>query len=409
MSLFKKKEEEETAETAAPETQAAPVVEAPAAPPETVEAPETEEVPEEKPKRQPREKPQRQPREKKEFKPIDLGRENMILLIALVILGCITLVGVLYDDELFGAITNFDPGSLSNKYLDWINQQIPHIVRTAQILFVASLLFIALKLLASRIGDKTSFRTAVKLMVSFARYAIFIVAIIFILSAWGVDTRTLLISAGILGLIIGLGAQSLIADIIAGMFIVFDGEYKVGDVIVVNSWRGTVQEIGIRTTKIMDTGGNIKYINNSSISEVVNKSQRVSLISCILSIPYEDNLVEDELKIQEYLPKIRERQKVFTEGPFYKGVEAMSASSVDLNFQATCAEEDYFVARRALNREIYIMANEIGISIPFNQLDVHMVETKNEDTTLSARDLKKADVFVRQQQAASKDIEQDNE
>jgi len=394
MSLFKKKEEEETAETAAPETQAAPVEETPAAPPETKEAPE--------------EKPKRQPREKKEFKPIDLGRENLILLIALVILGCITLVGVLYDDELFGAITDFDPGTLSNKYLDWINQQIPHIVRTAQILFVASLLFIALKLLASRIGDKTSFRTAVKLMVSFARYAIFIVAIIFILSAWGVDTRTLLISAGILGLIIGLGAQSLIADIIAGMFIVFDGEYKVGDVIVVNSWRGTVQEIGIRTTKIMDTGGNIKYINNSSISEVVNKSQRVSLISCILSIPYEDNLVEDELKIQEYLPKIRERQKVFTEGPFYKGVEAMSASSVDLNFQATCAEEDYFAARRALNREIYIMANEIGISIPFNQLDVHMVENKSEDNSIRARDLKRADVFVKEQAAASKDLEQDN-
>ena len=159
----------------------------------------------------------------------------------------------------------------------------------------------------------------------------------------------------------------------------------------------------------MQTGGNIKYINNSSISEVINKSQNVSLVSCVLSIPYEDNLVEDELKIKEYLPKIKERESLFVEGPYYKGVENMSASSVDLMFHATCLEADYFMARRALNREVYIMANEIGISIPFNQLDVHIKESGSEVTSTSARELDRADVFVREQQTASKNIEQSNE
>ena len=395
MSLLNKKEEG-TGENPVPDNGAA------AAPPAQ---PEPEKAP--KPEKKPREP--RAPREHRERAPVQLSREDLIILIALVILGCLTLVGVAYDDDLFGPITHFDPGTYTNGYIDWLNQQIPHIIRSAQILFVASLLFIALKLIQKRISDRTCFMTAVKLMISFTRYAVFIVAIIFMLSAWGADTRTLLISAGILGLIIGLGAQSLIADIIAGMFIVFDGEYKVGDVIVVNSWRGVVQEIGIRTTKIMDTGGNIKYINNSSISEVINKSQKFSLVSCVLSIPYEDNLVEDELRIKEYLPKIRERQSVFVEGPYYKGVESMSASSVDLMFHATCREADYFVARRALNREVYIMANEIGISIPFNQLDVHIKESGSEVTSTSARDLNRADVFVKEQANASKDIEQSNE
>ena len=424
MSLFTKKEEEEgqnpPAASPAPEAPPkAPETETPKpeAPPkaEAEKAPKAEKAPREpkprpeRPPREPRPKKERAPRKPMNIKPLVLDRENLIILICVIIMGCIALIGVVYDDELFGPITNFDPGTLSNGALDWLNQQIPHIIRSAQILFVASLLFICLKFIQGCISDKTSFRTAVKLMISFTRYAIFIIAIIFILSAWGVDTRTLLISAGILGLIIGLGAQSLIADIIAGMFIVFDGEYKVGDVIVVNSWRGTVMEIGIRTTKIMDTGGNIKYINNSSISEVVNKSQNTSLVSCVLCIPYEDNLVEDELKIKEYLPKIREREPIFVEGPFYKGVEAMSASSVDLMFHATCAEADYFVARRVLNREVYIMANEIGISVPFNQLDVHLIENKSNDSTIAARDLKRADVFVREQQESSRDIELDNE
>lgn len=70
--------------------------------------------------------------------------------------------------------------------------------------------------------------------------------------------------AGILGLIIGLGAESLIADIIAGIFMVFEGEYQVGDIIVVDGWRGTVEEIGIRTTRIVDTGGKI-YGNKTGV------------------------------------------------------------------------------------------------------------------------------------------------
>ncbi|AGI47705.1 Small-conductance mechanosensitive channel [Thermoplasmatales archaeon BRNA1] len=357
----------------------------------------------------PREPKQKQPRPKKERKPIVLSHELIILAIFLTFLAVMTIIGIAYDDEFFGAATDYDPGSIDNKYLDWTNQQIPHIIRSCQILFVAAILFIGLKFLQRFIGDKTSFRTAAKLMISFTRYAIFIIAILFILTAWGADTRTLLVSAGILGLIIGLGAQSLIADIIAGMFIVFDGEYKVGDVIVVNSWRGTVEEIGIRTTKIVDTGGNIKYINNSHISEVINKSQDLSLVSSTLCIPYEANLIETELKIKEYIPKIMQREPIFVEGPFYKGVEAMSASSVDLMFHALCKEEDYFPARRALNREVYIMANEIGINIPFDQLVVHMDNSERGEFSNSARTQKKADVFVKEQQEASKDIEASND
>lgn len=361
-------------------------------------------------KEQTEEGAQTEPKPKRNI-PLEFTHENIILIALVTFLGVMTLIGMIFDNQLFGAVTDYDPGHYDNKYYDWTNQQIPHLVRSCQILFVAAVLFLLLKLAGHCVGDKTSFRTAAKLMISFTRYAIFIIAIMLILSAWGVDTRTLLISAGILGLIIGLGAQSLIADIIAGMFIVFDGEYKVGDVIVVNSWRGTVQEIGIRTTKIVDSGGNIKYINNSHISEVINKSQDLSLVSSVLNIPYEANLIEVELKIKEYLPKIMEREPIFVQGPFYKGVEAMSSSSVDLMFHALCKEDDYFPARRALNREVYIMANEIGVSIPFNQLDVHMHygNDDKDEYTVSSKTLKKADVFVKEQQEASKDIEVSNE
>ena len=83
-----------------------------------------------------------------------------------------------------------------------------------------------------------------------------------------------------------LGAQSLIADIIAGLFTIFEGEYQVGDIVVIDGWRGTVEEIGIRSTRVVDSGGNTKIINNSEITTVINQTQHLSVVSTTISIEY---------------------------------------------------------------------------------------------------------------------------
>ena len=85
------------------------------------------------------------------------------------------------------------------------------------------------------------------------------------------------LGAGVLALIIGLGSQSLVADILAGIFIVFEGEFQVGDIVIIDGWRGEVKEIGIRTTKLVDVGGNIKIVNNSEIKTIINQTQELSL------------------------------------------------------------------------------------------------------------------------------------
>ena len=242
--------------------------------------------------------------------------ENFAMMVILVVLGAITVISMLLDAELFGPDSIFNGNPTNNSVLDEIYHHIPAMFRTCQILFVTLLIFVILNALKNRIRAETHFQTALRLIVSFTRYAIFIIAMLWILTVWGVDTQTLLVSAGILGLIIGLGAQSLIADIIAGLFIVFDGEYKVGDIIVVDGWRGNVMEIGIRTTKFIDEGGNIKYINNSTIKAVVNQSQELSVIRCELSIFYDEDLEGVELRIKEYLPRIKDKIPFIVEGPY---------------------------------------------------------------------------------------------
>ncbi len=336
--------------------------------------------------------------------------DDRAFLIALGVLGIISVIALVLDSQLFGADSPFLDDPTGNSVIDFIYHKIPALFRTCQILFVALLLFVLLKILQRRITKESRFQTAIRLTISFSRYAVFIIAIVAILSAWGVDTRTLIVSAGILGLIIGLGAQSLIADIIAGLFIVFDGEYKVGDIIVVDGWRGTVLEIGIRTTKIIDAGGNIKYINNSTIKSIVNQSQELSVITTELSIFYDDDLEKVELKIRDYLPKIFGRIPYIVEGPFYKGVNSMGESSVNLLFLAKCDEHDYYPARRALNREIYRMANELEIQIPYDQIVVNQPlpdGTFSKDPS-SAQEKSEATAFAYDQSARSKSLEKEN-
>ena len=108
-------------------------------------------------------------------------------------------------------------------------------------------------------SDRT--KTMFSLLDGFVKYACACAIIIFILKACGVDTTALVASVGVLTLVVGLGAQPLIADIIAGIFIIFEDEYHVGEIVTINEFRGTVIEIGIRSTKLLDAAGNINQVS----------------------------------------------------------------------------------------------------------------------------------------------------
>ena len=147
------------------------------------------------------------------------------------------------------------------------------------ILFVVVLTISKLiRTIFKRIMEKSNrAKTVITLLDGLIKYGSAIILFFLVLSAFGVNTKAIWESVGIITLIIGLGAQSLIADIIAGIFIIFENEYNVGEIVSIDDFRGTVSEIGIRATKILDAAGNIKIINNSDIKNVVNLSRELSL------------------------------------------------------------------------------------------------------------------------------------
>ncbi len=222
--------------------------------------------------------------------------------------------------------------------------------------------------LPKRVSSKT--KTTLSLLASFARYAGLIVSILLVIAVWGVNSTALLVSAGIIALIIGLGAQSLISDIIAGLNIVFESEFKVGDIVVIDDYYGTVTEIGLTTTKIVDLSGNVKTINNSHITTVVNLSENPSLALAVITIDYNENLPRVEEIIRSNLNEIKANIPQMVGDPEYLGVSALSASSVDLKIACHCDEKDRFVVERALNRELYLLFVNNGVDIPFNQISL---------------------------------------
>lgn len=307
--------------------------------------------------------------------------------------------------KIFGENSIFQDLGIANEALNAACQKIPAIIKSFQIIVIATICNMLIKLILKKVISKSKRSVTISTLVgSFTKYLIAIIALLAVLGAWGVDTGALLASAGILGLVVGLGAQSLIADIIAGIFIVFEGEYQVGDIIVIDGWRGTVSEIGIRTTKIVDAGGNIKIINNSEIKSIINQTQDLSLATCEVGIEYGESIEKVETIIQANLAIMKENIPSIVEGPYYKGVKALNSSSVDLLFIAKCKEENLYQTQRDMNREIKIIFDKNNINIPFPQIVLNKAQEYN--NIASVKEQKIAENFVNEQKILSKDLEE---
>ena len=212
----------------------------------------------------------------------------------------------------------------------------------------------------------------VTLLASLTRYVAALVILCWGLSIFGVDVNTIVASVGVVALVVGFGAESLVADLITGVFMLFENQYNVGDIVEVNGFRGTVQDIGIRTTSIVDLGGNVKIINNSDMKNILNRSDRSSRAVTNIAIPYETDLEALEAKLPGLMKEIYEAHPdVMKAEPVYVGVAELADSAVLLRFVAEVQENEIYAAGRILNRDLWLGFRKLGVECPFPQVDVH--------------------------------------
>ena len=340
--------------------------------------------------------------------------------ITYVVLLAGTIVSVVFNSQIFGVKKGidengnilWDPPSIfaktvsDNAVIQYLyGQAIPNLIRTVQIITIAITLGIIVHLLGKITFSNKRGLTVHRLITNFLKWVIAIAAAFFVMNAWGADTTMMIASAGVVTLIIGLGSQTLVADILAGIFIVFEGDFQVGDIVIIDGWRGEVIAIGIRTTKLIDAGGNIKIVSNSEIKNLINQTQELSVAKVYVAVSYGARIEHIESVISQNLDKIKAKIPAIEEGPFYKGVDELGESGVTLLFVAKCKEADIYQVQRDLNREIKIVFDDNNVEIPFNQLVIHTEEDNEELAKITRKERKTAEAFANEQKELSQDIE----
>ena len=217
--------------------------------------------------------------------------------------------------------------------------------------------------------------TLLKLLENMLTYVAFFVAAIMILSVLTIDVKALLAGAGIVGLAVGFGAQSLVKDIITGFFIIFEDQFSVGDYIRIDQFEGTVEEIGLRTTKIKNWTGEVHILPNGSIMQVTNFSLNNSVAFVDVSIAYEGDIVKVEQVLQELFEKLPEKYEDMVKPPEILGIQNMAAADVMLRVVSETLPMRHFYIARQLRKEIKLCLDEHGIEIPFPRLVMY---TRNE-------------------------------
>lgn len=244
---------------------------------------------------------------------------------------------------------------------------VDQIVRIGFIIVIAFLLSVIYsmairKLLKHNTGKKKS-QTIYKLLLNIGRYVTWFIAALIVLDTLNVQTAPILASAGVLGIAVGFGAQSIVMDMIAGFFILFEETFLVGDVIEVQGFRGEVIEIGLRTTKIKSWDGTLKVFTNGDIKSVSNFSRFHSLAQVEFQVSYDTNLATLSNVLEPFLTHYAHEQVV--EPPKFLGVTNLADSGITCLITCTCNPNAHFGVTRDIRSKLKTHLDASGIEIPY--------------------------------------------
>ncbi len=212
--------------------------------------------------------------------------------------------------------------------------------------------------------------TACRMLYSLIHYLVILTILYYLFEYVGLSMSTYIASLGAASLALSIGAQGMIADILAGTMIVFEHQFEVGDIVEVDGYRGKVLEIGIRSTRILGYGNDIRFINNSDIRSIVNKSIRDSVFTAEINLISQKSLEQIEELLNRELPKIGQKSDLINSGPALNGIVKVSGNNKPGDYRTftiriiyECPERDRDNVRDYIAREIILLCEreEIGL------------------------------------------------
>jgi len=191
-------------------------------------------------------------------------------------------------------------------------------------------------------------------------------AVLTILPLLGIDIGPLLVSASVLGVALGFGAQNLIKDYLAGVFIVLEDQYGLGDVVEASGVIGTVEDVGLRVTQVRDLSGVVWFLRNGEILKVGNRSKGWTLATVDIPVDPQANLDAVRTAVTQVAAEMMadvELAAALLEAPYYAGVESVSSQGTVVRVAAKAAPDKQTVISRQLRERMRSGLQEQGIAI----------------------------------------------
>ena len=218
-------------------------------------------------------------------------------------------------------------------------------------------------------GNKKRSKTLVSLIKNVVRYIVWFIVLTTVLSKFGISVNGITASAGVVGIAVGFGAQTIVKDIITGFFIIFENQFDVGDYVKINSGgttvaEGTVKSIGLRSTRINTITGELTILPNGSMGEITNYS--ITNGTSIVEIPVsvDENLDKVEKKLNKLFTAMRSKYYLFITDPVVLGIDGLDETKVIIRISAETIPGEGASGSRILRKEIQKMFVQEGIKLP---------------------------------------------
>ena len=213
-------------------------------------------------------------------------------------------------------------------------------------------------------------KTIVKLFQSIFKYILIIIAFLIILDFYGVDTKSLIASLGVAGVVLGLALQDTVKDLISGTMLIMENYLAVGDEVTYNNFTGEVIELGLRTTKIKGFDGEVMIIANRNIDTIINASQKKANLYMDIPTAYEEKTEKVEKVLIDVVNQAIE-DKIILPDSAYLGVNGFDSSAVNYLINIHCNQDDRYKVKREILKRVKEAYEKNKIKIPYEQVEVH--------------------------------------
>ncbi|MBL3398707.1 mechanosensitive ion channel family protein [Staphylococcus pasteuri] len=221
----------------------------------------------------------------------------------------------------------------------------------------------------SKKGNKKRSNTLISLVQNVVKYIVWFIVITTILSKFGISVEGIIASAGVVGLAVGFGAQTIVKDIITGFFIIFENQFDVGDYVKINSGgttvaEGTVKSIGLRSTRINTISGELTILPNGSMGEITNFSITNGTSIVAIPVSVEENLDHVEKELNKLFQSLRSKYYLFVSDPVVEGIDSIDNNKVTIRISAETIPGEGASGERIIRKEVQRLFVRENIKMP---------------------------------------------